>query len=590
MMGFRTHIATCMMVVLAAALPAMAQQQEKVDCDKILGISKKETYTADATEVHQCILRGYDPPTNWKRDKGESAGVRVEGSSGFSYGSVQAPEAPQKYAERGIKASAKRDAITKSCTFPPKISFRSNGVTLKGACYDWLNGLMKDKDGGDVNSGPPPPPPSNDSCPIDTDTTKVYGEKKNLTGGSIPVPCGGMVPLTTTNIVLNANADAFANTQSGSYYISYFKKGGNGFAPGGVQVKLPTYLCQVDPSNPNGGMVKSVDLTPPITQVITYNASSKSINVRLKSRAAATAGFIPPYNPKDPEKYLVIPILPNGQLDVPPDCSEETAYYKLPEGQEDINIETATENGCPGFSALPAYSGGLPQKAPCPGPNVNTAPGYPSMPCADYNALLDSCNGGAGAAATVEANCDPITIYPKDPQGGTACEGKVQTGVLNRSNFYYPPGSNPKFYPIQGRTDLMAETVDKTDFYTQGQAIFKLSATAPTLTFNEGGQITMKDNSILIMKAPATVTAGTGKVVLGKGGQLVSSGGTQLQGFEANATYTIPGNLLKLPMEISVGRSVTFPAGFIMPTMPKVGNDATSPYLRLPADPAPPSK
>jgi tRNA threonylcarbamoyladenosine biosynthesis protein TsaE len=110
-------------------------------------------------------------------------------------------------------------------------------------------------------------------------------------------------------------------------------------------------------------------------------------------------------------------------------------------------------------------------------------------------------------------------------------------------------------------------------------------ALALSFTLEEGGTIIFKDKSMLLMNPKAIINARGTSVTLKGGGQLLTAGGNQLQAFVNDAIYAIPpamGN----PLEVRVGRSITLPAGYLIPSTAAVGGQP--PYMRLPVDPPPP--
>lgn len=346
-------------------------------------------------------------------------------------------------------------------------------------------------------------------------------------------------------------------------------------------------------------MMKTVDLTPPVAQMITYNGSTGEINIRLQPRETMNPNFVPPYDANDPEKYLVIPVDGSGTPQIPPDCADESTYWRVPTGRQDILIRASNNSGCEGMGVNGTNSnnyyyscanvGGTLSGTICVDGNgtkigdaqvidnwVTTCPSGNAPQggvCQETNGIPpEAACGAAAAAASAGASCDTVTITPQGPN----C-GKIQYAVLDRPNMFYPPSSTATTYPISGRTALMTST--NGTLYTLGSTDFFLQSTAPQLTFNDGGHIKLNNGDTLIMNPPAIIAAGAGSVKLVKGGQLVSSGGTQKQAFGDNATAGIPNNGTVV---VHTGRSVELAPGYLYPTAPKVGNDV--PYARLPVD------
>jgi hypothetical protein len=159
---------------------------------------------------------------------------------------------------------------------------------------------------------------------------------------------------------------------------------------------------------------------------------------------------------------------------------------------------------------------------------------------------------------------------------------------MNRPNLYYPSGSTAPIYVLGGATpQALAGTVANSRLFAQPSTKLFLSTTVPPLTLNEGGMIRMLDGSTLVMNQEAIVNAATATITMANGGKLLSGGGTQIgPSFADGAVYTIPAARLKMPLEINLQRSVTLPAGYMIPTMPRVLTQP--PYVRLPvAPPAP---
>lgn len=74
------------------ASPRAMAADSVADCDKLMSVAPNDSYKQNPDDVHQCILRGYDPPVKWRRNEGRSAGVRVGGSGGAHVGIIQGPE------------------------------------------------------------------------------------------------------------------------------------------------------------------------------------------------------------------------------------------------------------------------------------------------------------------------------------------------------------------------------------------------------------------------------------------------------------------------------------------------------------------
>ena len=533
-----------------AAATAWAQNTaSKVDCSQFYkqGVDYSKSLTMDPDDVHQCILRGYDAPSTSRKDNGQSSGVNAEGASGFSYGTIEAPEASP--GAMGAAPSVNMKSLQHSFGYPPWPGFPCK---LPGGIDLCAAGLT-----------PLPPVNPNDQCPAKDDTTGFYGVKQALGAGSVPLSCGGAVPLATYELTLNKSPDHLAGTEYGSYYVWMYQGSGASFklTNSGQPVQLPTILCKdkidpstnqpmVDPVTHKHVGVRTVELTPPIAQMITYNGTASTLTFRLQppiDTPTATSGA--PVSAT--EKFLIIPIsggtpkfpsLPsvyqnndNPDLITYLDCSLETDYYKsISSSQADIVIASAVNSGCEG---TPAQCAGLP-----------TAP-------------------------TPDTSCDTVTIRPKGTYSGTVCDGKTQYVVLDRPSLVYPPNSAMSTVPMEGRTAVLAVPTTGSRIYMQSATELRFGQTAPAVVLNEGGTIVLADKSKLVMQGPATVNAATNQVILSAGGQHLNSVGDLLQTLAAGTSYTLT---TPLPVQVSVTRSMNMPLNYLVPTQP-------SPYVQLPA-------
>lgn len=665
-------------MAIALALPSYANAVPLVDCNAVKSIDNRENFKADDKDVATCIGRAADPPKEWRYKDGKSGGVKADGAGGFSYGGAAPPEAaaggawvpgtgpgtgwmPPKNAvgkaNRGPNgASVPKKVMQAACSFPPPIKLSSGGVSIAaGSCWDFLNGLIKEKPADPL----PPTPLGIDPtmvCPAEVDNTGIYGDKQvTSAGGLFPTgpsaSCGGMLPMTISNITLNRGADRFIATEEGYYAIFYYRKVGANFTGTVSPIKLPSYLCRPK-VNPDGTViwVKSVDLTAPIVQMITYNPSMGKLSIRLKSRAAMPGNFMPPYDPNVPENYLNIPLAIGGGPITIPDCADELKYYGPPVGRRDIEVIASPEEGCnqPEFAktanfniyknpmsgtyqkvvtncpagtvfvpdgplvipptkaggkcsgaiAVPNVSG---QFLTCPytayqgrcknqvtGADIGAAP-CPSniqvsgLDCVDgsgnvLGAAVTQDTGVCSSAASSPSNCNTMSMNLSG-----ACTGKMQFAVLDRPNLHYPPGTLARLYPIVGRTSLVADSLAGTTLYTYNGTDIFLEKTAPPLMFYDGGQIFMPGGNILIMSASAQVTASSRTVIMGTGGKLTTSGGTQIMSFAPGGSYVIPGSGR---IQVASSHSMELPQGFIYVTMPKMDPavDIKTPYIRQPID------
>lgn len=526
-------------VLVASAPNAFAQPAEKVDCLKLNATNCRTTINMDPTQVRQCVMRGYDAPISCRKKDGKSAGVRVEGSSGFSYGTIQAPE--NNPGAMGATPTVDLKTIGRSFAYPPWPGYPCKLPGNIDLC---------------APGGPKPnTTPVDPNCPEKSDPTGLFGDKKNLTNASIALPCGGAVPLTTYELTLNKNPTRLATTEHGSYFIWFYQSGTNiynavnnpnppmvrnpsGFPiwipnPDRTAFPLPTYLCRG-----NGGS-KSVDLTAPIAQIILYNSSNNSLMIRLKGREtlnpAADPALIPPYNPNDPEKYLIIPLV-NGNPQVPGNCADANTYWKTIDNlRADIIIESGSQGSCEARADLCEM--------------VNTSP-VPIPP----------------------QTCELATI----PLTGT-CNGKTQYVVLDRTNLVYPQGTTAlNTIPMSNRTTRLAPSSEGSYLFTRASETIRLTTTSPVTVLPEGGSLILSDGSSVRMNAPATVDVANNRLTMTGGGVLNDAGGSVLQSFDSGATYA-PGAAAGKPWTLKIERSMSLPAGYLLPTQPE-------PYVQLPVE------
>lgn len=545
------------LVILAAGLAASAPAGAVVNCAAFLNADCRKDLSMDPAEVQECISRGFDAPITCRKDEGKSAGVRVQGSSGFQYGTVQAPENPP--GAMGAKPSVSMSTIQRSFGFPPWPGFPCK---LPGGIDLCAAGLTPSK-----------PVDPNDPCPARSDTSGLFGAKQPLKAGTTPLNCGGAVPLTTYELTLNKSPDQLATTEFGSFYLWLYESNGSEYkmvTPKAVQ--LPTILCKekIDPVTGRAMVdtithktlyLRSVDLTPPIAQMITYSSTSPSLTLRLQPRDAEAMSdpatvtqwkkLKPPYNEGDPEKLLVIPIV-GSSLKMPSipkfhsvdnttspaenlytDCALESDYYKeASDSKMDFSIESAVNSGC---ESNPTLCAGQPAE---PGP---------------------------------DSSCDLVTVRPKGTYSSTVCDGKTQYFVLDRPNLYFPPGSEAKATAIEGRTPLLVATPKNAQVYMQSATILRVNKTAPDLVLKEGGTVVLPDKSKLAMLPSVTIKATSGTVVLTGGAKQISAGGNLIKQYGPGSTFTIPA----FPLRVSVARSMDIPEGYMLPTQ-------ADPYVQLP--------
>ena len=195
--------------LLLSANPVFAQA---VDCDAIAKRDCRKDLSMEPKDIRQCIMRGYDAPITCRKDEGKSAGVRVSGSSGFSYGAVEAPQ--NSPGASGAQASLSAEDMRDDMGFG---SWPGFPCTLPGGidlCH--------------LGSPPTPPVDPSDPCPAAHETSGIHGVKTPLVAGSVSLTCGGAIPLTTYQLTLNANPDHLATTEYGSFYIWLYQQSGAG--------------------------------------------------------------------------------------------------------------------------------------------------------------------------------------------------------------------------------------------------------------------------------------------------------------------------------------------------------------------------
>lgn len=493
------------------------------DCDKLMSVNPNDSFKQNPDDVHQCILRGYDPPVKWRRNEGRSGGVSVGGSSGFGVGVIQGPE--RSPGANGADPSASASVLNFALKFPPWAGFPCQlpgGINICGG-----GGSSSSTNGGAGGNAATP----TGACPAETDTSGTFGSTYALGSGSVPLVCGGAIPLTTYEMSLTRNADRLAATEYGANYLWVYESSGAEFRSTSAQpLKLPSYLCKPDG---RGNMTKSVTFVGPTAQMMLYQRSSGALNIRM----------IPPDTSSDPtavdsegpEKFLVIPLV-NGEPQPPADCALETNYYKSPTTlTADLTVEAGITPACEG----------------------------------------SNCSA-AGATTPASSSCDVATVYPSGTTQTTAgpidCSTTIQMAVLSRPNLLYPPGATPQTVAISGRTGVLAQTVEGASLYAQHDAVVHVGRSAPPLVLPSGGTLAMQNGGTLAMSGPATLNPASGEITLTNGGQLLSPQGSVQQSFS-------PGDriapALAQPITLHLERNLLLPTGYLVPTQP-------SPYVRLP--------
>lgn len=528
------------------------------DCKSIYtsGIDCKTSKGFDAEAVAGCKERGAGPPKSCvTKEKLSETGD----DTGLSLSKTDPANPPGAL---GASPSVDAETIRLSFGYPPW-----NGAPCK------IPGIQQNFCDMLKNFKPKPVPPQND-CSVSHDTAGVFGEKKALLGGTLPAPCGGALPLSNYELTLNRNPEYLIATEEGKYFIWVYKKNGDRYKElKGSPFPMPSYFCgQVDIKSKQllyvnpltlQAIGKTVDLTPPIAQMILYNGNAQSIALRLQTREKmnpfANPPPVPPYKPAEEEKYLVIPLknglpfapepnmvgmapFPNGIIPppvvLPANCSAGEEHFALPStSPADLSFEFEGEK--------------------------------------DSAVKVEPPEGAVLAPPALPRECEKVMTYPKGTHNGVVCDGTVQHMGLDRSNMLYPPGSTIAMESIEGRTAVLAAAVPESRVYMKARTTIRLGSTAPAIEFSEGGKLELKDGQQLIMFPPAIVTASTGQVKLPSGGQLIGPGGTLLQEFAPDAVVTPP-NAVR-PFRVHANRSLMLPKGFMVPTQ-------QAPYIQYPKD------
>lgn len=507
------------------AAPGFAQsgaEKTAADCGSFKGVDRRETWKADDRDVMECVWRGWDPPVEWRRNEGRSAGISVGGSGGFAVGSRQAPNMPPGKA--GANSSVSKSLFNFTLKFPPWRGFPCQLPGGKDICGG-------DGGGGGGGDG------TGVSCAMAAASADLGGRQPVTGTSAIELPCGGALPLSTYQLTLNPGATGILATEAGSHnYWSYAQSGNDYAQTSAAGARLPTHLCR---KNSDGEWVKSVDIKPAIAQMITYSSGS-TIAIRLQGEYAAEVS-----NPFDtatgeaPEKFLIVPIR-GGVPAMPADCANEETYYKPISGVSDaIIIQSATTPGC--------------------------------------EAPADMC-GSTPTTPTASGTCDVATLNPTGPSststGTVNCDGKTLIAVLDRPNMIYQPGSRATFAAMQGRTAVMARAASGARIFSQFDTIMYFGASGQQFTLPEGGEMKLNDGSTLEMKEGAQIRAASRQVMLLGGGAVRSQGGKLLQTLPSNTLYT---PIADMPFAVRVSRSVALPIDYTVPSQP-------SPYVQLPID------
>lgn len=524
------------------ALPAQAA----FDCGRLRNVEPADAYKVEPRHIQECLNRGFDPPVNWRPDRGRGGRANASGGGGFSnLGGLQAPDQPP--AVRGFDTSVSKAKMRFALSFPPWAGFPCQlpgGFDICGGDDD--DGTTNDPTVGTGGTGGGGTSPTTggtsggeSSCPAANDNTGTFGVKQAVgSTGGYTLTCGGAVPLTTYQMGLSKSAEFLVATEHNSPYIWIYRRSGNGFSGASQPTALPTFLCR--PTGPKGEMEESLALPGPRAQFIAYGAGTTSIALRLTANPGNEAidnlSSLSPLN--NQEKYLHIPVQ-GGVPQVPANCAEETQYYRTtsnPGGS--IIIETALEPGCEASAAQCAKVG------------VSTNP-------------------------SATANCDTVSVHLS---GGTAsnpasetCKDMTQMMVVDRPNLLHAPGQSAKFASISGRTATMAATSAGSVVYLPADNIIRVPQSSESFVLPEGGSLGLP-NGTLFMYGPATVSPGTGQVVMTEGGEFRDAAGNTISTYGKNSGMSPSGGY---PWMVQAARSIVLPVGYELPTQP-------SPYIRAP--------
>lgn len=503
--------------LLGVLLFAATAHAQATDCEGMKSIDRRETWKADDLVVPKCIFDGADPPVEWRENEGRSPGINVGSTGGFVVGSRQAPDRPP--GRVGANASVGSGMFKFTMKFPP---WRGFPCQLPGG---------KDICGGDNSGGGGGGSGTTVSCAMAAAIAEMGGRQPITGSESMPLSCGGALPLTTYQLTLNPSASGLLATEAGSHNVWSYAASGRSFTQNsGAGARLPTYLCR---KNSDGEWVKSVDIPPATAQMITYGSSSR-IAVRLQN--ANPAEVTTPFSNAsgEPEKYLIIPVR-GSTPQIPGDCADEEVYYRPIDSVTDaLLIQSATTPGCEGDAS--------------------------------------EC-GSASTTPTATSTCDTVTLDPTSGNtGSSSCEGKTLIAVIDRPNLVYSPGSTASFGSMQGRTAVMATAPATSRIYAQYDTIFYMGAGGQQFTLPDGGELKLRDGSILEMNAGARVRAASRQVLLVGGGTVRTQGGVLVQTIPANTAYSPAADL---PYAVRVNRSIELPSGYSLPTQP-------SPYMQVP--------
>lgn len=496
------------------------------DCSTLDSVDRQKTFEADDRLIHECIMRGWEPPVSWRPSEGKSAGIRAPGTTGLSISGRQDPQASP--GGKGAKPSVTAGQYNFSLKFPPWKGFPCQlpgGIDICGGGSDTANNDSNPPAGGSANGD------SSSGCAIAADSSGTFGETQSISG-SAPAPCGGGVGLSNYRLTLNASPAGMVITNNGLHNIWAYRNGGSQFAEMPLnQAMLPTYLCQY-PNRTDPARQGRVILQPPIAQMITYPANAAAIALRLlpENPADVPDPFEEPDPEDEPERFLLIPIQ-NGQPVIPPDCAQANDYYRpLPNLGDAMVIEPPNTTGCEGTPA--------------------------------------QCAGTVNSGAST--SCEVTTLTPT-VSGSPQCDAKMQIVPLDRAQLIYPPNSTVTLAPLANNSIAMAATVAGSRLYLSNETILYMAGPQSFL-LPQGGVVKLNGGNQLRMEGPAILNAASRSATLTNGGAVQSSAGAELSAIAPGSSIGIDANL---PLVVLPSGTVEMPGGFMVPTQP-------GPSLRLP--------
>lgn len=538
----------------------------------------QETHKLTTKEIVECVNQGVAPPKEWIPDPGiaRRAGAKAGGSGGFASGTIAAPEMPPS------KVSGAQPSIPKNVMdFFNKLKSTNNEDPVAGATPHACN---------TPDSGAPVPRPGAAwSCPVNDAIANYFspidgkpkpcedfGSVTQFSGAqTIPLACGGVVPLTNYRLTLADTPTGFVRTDKSDtppHYTYIYKNVGSKYAlEGGAGVKLPEYLCEWY-TDAFGVKKKRPSSTPPFSlaprsQMIMINASTKAVALRVIPEYPDDLGN--PFTLLDPdEHYLLLPIIA-GNVYVPSD--DPTDEYKNCDIQDDFFKP---------FRVLstPDYAGDIIIES-------SQVPGC--------EADADTCKAmKQSTEATSSLSCETANYYTS----GTTCDRKIQYMVLNRPNLYFPPGSNAKLLPIEKLTSFMLSTNSFGSYPTRmldnSDKVVHVNRASGVFTFLDGavidGRVATGSSSRqrIWINGPVVFDMNALTITMQHGGELRAASGTPLTVYPDNTVLPIPP--ATLPLSVLVGQNILMPPNYAIPTQPAIYPDpkdktkAIMPYVREP--------